>query len=119
MLSYNSSIRVAGVLDGTSTTFFVGERAVTPSIGNLGGGKGHDLCPGFETDGWLCVAQGFYPGNPANLTWDYRRFWSYHLTGVNFSFVDGSVRFVYYGIDSYVYRSLASRNGREAALLEF
>jgi len=45
---------------------------------------------------------------------EYEAFRSDHSGGVNFAFVDGSVRFIDEGIDAAVYKALATRDGAES-----
>ncbi len=126
MIFGNSAIRFADVMDGTSSTLFVGERP--PSKDNWFGwwyaGVGQNL------DGSADMTLGvrdyrntfrapmcprgpyqFQSGSDDNLC-DEFHFWSKHTSGANFLFVDGSVRFLKYSAAS-VLPALATRAGGE------
>ena len=54
-----------------------------------------------------------------NVKYNHLPFGSYHAGGgCNISRADGSVEFVNENIDEYVYRQMATRNGREVTTTE-
>ncbi len=105
------SIRIEDILDGTSTTFLLGERSriAGPAswvgvIGERGpalilGSTGNDDGPNAR------------PPNPTGFS-------SRHRGGSNFAYADGSVRFMKSEIGREVYASLATRMGGEIVELE-
>ncbi|WP_435017473.1 DUF1559 domain-containing protein [Tundrisphaera sp. TA3] len=130
MFYRNSRLGFRDVTDGSSQTFFVGERS-------------HDLSyvtwTGRAIGGWLFTTPSFEggrnkfnpdpeesytmiigpiglehqprtPNYPAAHVEDYR---SRHPGGVNFLFGDGSVRFIKDSINETVYQALATRAGGE------
>jgi prepilin-type processing-associated H-X9-DG protein len=60
---------------------------------------------------------GFLPPrvNQANYTGeiDGAHYWSFHGTGANFLYADGSVHFMAYGLAPATFRQLCTRNGGE------
>jgi prepilin-type N-terminal cleavage/methylation domain-containing protein/prepilin-type processing-associated H-X9-DG protein len=126
MLYIDSRVSMSLVSDGTSNTLFVGERPPSPDdrfgwwyagIGQLGNGS---------ADAFLLVRERnqtfraptcpngpyhFGPGE-ADDQCDMFHFWSQHIGGAHFLFVDGSVRFLRYDADALM-PALATRAGRE------
>jgi prepilin-type N-terminal cleavage/methylation domain-containing protein/prepilin-type processing-associated H-X9-DG protein len=112
MFSGSRAIRFQDVLDGTSNTILIGERAANS-----------------EAHGWLgsCTWVGAVPGAhqhlarvvgqadrvPNEVLGDFANFASYHPSGAHFAMVDGSVRMISDEIDQRVFRSLATRAGGE------
>lgn len=122
LLFLDSSVRLAQVIDGTSTTLLVGERPINAEIrgGRWQGGWGHwgtgdaylgvretavsaDICPDYP--------YAFRGGDKADPCSAYH-FWSYHPGGANFLFADGSVRFLTYSANE-ILPALATRDGGE------
>jgi prepilin-type N-terminal cleavage/methylation domain-containing protein/prepilin-type processing-associated H-X9-DG protein len=131
------SIRMANVSDGLSNTLMVGERPPSADMifgwwfagagyddsgtadvvlgghdlllyKNTGGFKGTYNCTHFDANSKL----GLKPGD-VNEPCDRSHFWSMHSGGANFLLGDGSVRFLYYGIDDKTFQALCTRNGNE------
>jgi prepilin-type processing-associated H-X9-DG protein len=125
VLFTDSRIRMADVRDGSSNTVMVGERPPSRDLafgrwyGGWGPwGMGNAFLGVRETD----VADTFYhcPPGPyrfekgsVNDPCSIYHFWSFHLGGANFLFVDGSVRFLSYSADS-IMPALATRDGGES-----
>jgi prepilin-type processing-associated H-X9-DG protein len=61
---------------------------------------------------------GYQPGTIGSLH-DWMHHWSFHPLGANFSFADGSVRFIPYSISTKTLQALATRAGGEAITLDF
>lgn len=127
MFYRNSRVRIAQVTDGTTNTLFVGERssnlAYATWTGSVTGGQVPPKIPdpfGFGPEGAPILTLGHTgnyldvpphtPNSPVNHVDD---FWSRHSLGVNFLFVDGSVRNINDQIDPTVWWSLGTRAGAE------
>jgi prepilin-type processing-associated H-X9-DG protein len=135
-------IRIASISDGTSNTLMVGERP--PTVDLFGGwwfaGYGFDgsgvgdvtlgaretvfaanvqITPSGGGPSVPCPATkvGFQPGTINDLC-DQVHFWSWHPAGANWTFGDGSVRFISYGMND-VLPQMCTRNGGEVVLQDF
>jgi prepilin-type N-terminal cleavage/methylation domain-containing protein/prepilin-type processing-associated H-X9-DG protein len=133
----NSSVTIAGITDGTSSTVMVGERPSSNSLeyGWIWAAAGYDDVNWGEGDQVLGVRSRLY--NPSTPPDYYRpgalndpnndhvdHYWSLHPGGGMWLFADGSVRFISYtagtrvvttisGIPVTLMEALASRNGGE------
>ncbi len=130
MFFRNSRLGFGDISDGTSQTFFVGERSHNLS---------YVTWTGRAIGGWLFTTASFEggtnkfnpepeesftmilgpveaengprtPNHPRAHVEDY---WSRHPGGVNFLFGDGAVHFIKDSINTSVYQSLATRAGGE------
>jgi prepilin-type N-terminal cleavage/methylation domain-containing protein/prepilin-type processing-associated H-X9-DG protein len=131
----NSSTNIRNVTDGLSNTIFVGERSSNHSPSTWTGAVAGGRCPA-----WMAVAPPFPyqmpPGPPydnadfgealvlahCNAThlpsadfpiYDPDTYYSYHNSGANFLFGDGSVHFLSKNIDGNTYQYLATIAGGE------
>jgi prepilin-type processing-associated H-X9-DG protein len=122
----NRSMRIAEITDGLSNTLFVGERASNMSsvtwTGAVTGGvvpaqrypDPADRLANAELASALVLAHGsrdHLPNNP--LVFDADATSSYHTSGVNFLFGDGSVQSINNSINGLVYEALLTRAGGE------
>ncbi len=125
----NSSVRIADITDGTSSTFLFGERnridfnlnaVYGPNfMENHSGWAWTNTLPGFDYLGgsvaainWACPAVNSDPG----FVYEDIRFSVYgsgHTQGANFCFCDGSVRFLNNNTPVVVLQQLSTRNGSE------
>jgi prepilin-type processing-associated H-X9-DG protein len=119
----NSKIRLKDVIDGSSKTLAVGERA--RKLGNatwVGSVTGAILFPEDDnaagqrhpenSSGMVLghAGEGIGPGDDGG---DVNQFYSLHGAGVNFVFVDGHVTFLPSTIDKKTYLALSTRAGGE------
>lgn len=116
VLYSRSSVTMAMISDGTSSTIMVGERGAVAA-----GGYAYQY--GWWFAGWgeagsgnqdnlLSVNDALQPGssdNGAAANW----FWSHHPGGSHFLFGDAHVGFLPYGIDYNTYRAMGTRAGGE------
>jgi prepilin-type N-terminal cleavage/methylation domain-containing protein/prepilin-type processing-associated H-X9-DG protein len=123
----NRSLQVKDILDGLSNTLFVGERCTNMSnttwvgavqgsvVSDLRYANSDDQLAHAEGDCALVLAHGsttHLPNNP--LVFDADATASFHVSGVNFLFGDGSVQVINDKINPNTYQALCTRNGGEA-----
>jgi prepilin-type N-terminal cleavage/methylation domain-containing protein/prepilin-type processing-associated H-X9-DG protein len=137
VLFNSSGIKLTAITDGTSNTLMAGERPPSEDLdfgwwfagyGYDGSAVGDNLMatndPNYPqtlwtewgiggTNGQMCPTTniGFRPGKASNPC-DQTHFWSQHVTGANFLFCDGAVRFLSYDANN-VLIALGTRNGSE------
>jgi len=132
----NSRVAIADVRDGTSATLMIGERSRNLADAAWPGSFGSRTEPASlcAKAGWpvqSCVGlmflltgrtgpssdiiRGSIPGGgtPNHTAAGADGFWSRHPGGCNFSFCDGSVRFIKETVSPMIFRGLASRAGGE------
>jgi prepilin-type N-terminal cleavage/methylation domain-containing protein len=112
------AVAIAKVTDGTSQTLFVGERPIITWSNNGGDfgwwawGHGLNSPPAGRGDNVLDSFGGLRPGSQrADALDDVFHWWSYHASGGQFLFVDGSTRLLSYDIDHNTLLALSTRNG--------
>jgi prepilin-type N-terminal cleavage/methylation domain-containing protein/prepilin-type processing-associated H-X9-DG protein len=123
----NRRLRIADITDGLSNTLFVGERATNMSSSTWTGAVTNGVVPAqrypdpvdqlanAEGAAALVLAHGsreHLPNNP--LVFDADATSSYHDSGVNFLFGDGSVQSISNTINGTVFEALLTRAGGEA-----
>lgn len=102
----NSRISLHQIMDGTSTTFLLGERARASGPSTWNGAAG---------DNGPALVLGSTGGDPGPNAMPRRptQFSSRHDGGAYFGFGDGSVRFVKSNVGAAIYAALATRNGED------
>jgi prepilin-type N-terminal cleavage/methylation domain-containing protein len=110
-----SEIGFRNILDGTTHTYFAGEKALHPDHYYSGESRtdNHALFSGDDWDniGWTHQP----PVQDINERDDGRRFGSPHDVGVYFAMCDGSVRLVSFDVDPQVHRFLGNRQDGETS----
>jgi prepilin-type processing-associated H-X9-DG protein len=110
------TVRYAVVTDGLSNTLLMGERGIPDDQywGWFVWGTGDPGIQDGTGDALLATQNGLAPGNslsPADT--DVEHYWSYHPSGAQFAFLDGSQHFITYDIDFSVFTALGTRAGQE------
>src|SRR5262249_29822106 len=123
--NWKSPVRMADIVDGTSSTFMVGEDVFDKDWANVTAPAGNEFSWAHAVGTIRTCAippntTKRLNGNPINVTsgssaeWGtYNGFKSLHPGGVQFVFADGSVRFIADTIPLGTYRAMASYKGRE------
>jgi len=117
ILSSMSCVRMAQIVDGTSTTFLLGERLVQPGFdGSLPFTSAWCGQVAFLDEYDSCSIPHLMPNHFHYLNiseTDPNCFGSRHTGGANFLLADGSLCFINNNIDWRVYEALGTSNGRE------
>jgi prepilin-type N-terminal cleavage/methylation domain-containing protein/prepilin-type processing-associated H-X9-DG protein len=115
------------VTDGLSNSLLFGERPPSPDSGwGVWGYEHLDSCLGTPNRSWYLMYATDLQGNPcpnvqqlfapqlvANNPCDTHHFWSKHNGGGNWTFGDGSVRFLGYSAGSIVIPMMCTKSGGE------
>jgi prepilin-type N-terminal cleavage/methylation domain-containing protein len=104
-----SEIRLTDVRHGTSNTYLLGEKYLNPDAYATGDdpSDNENLYTGFNNDNYRCTAYPPLHDRPGYK--DTYSFGSAHRAGVNMALCDGSIQFVYFGVDPNVHRQAGSR----------
>ena len=128
----NHNMKIAEITDGLSNTLFVGERCTNMSSVTWTGAVTNGVVPAqryplpadqlanAESAAALVLSHGsmaHLPNNP--LVFDADASASFHISGVNFLFGDGTVRAINSTINGAVYEALLTRAGNEAVSDDF
>jgi prepilin-type N-terminal cleavage/methylation domain-containing protein/prepilin-type processing-associated H-X9-DG protein len=123
VMSRHSECLMAFITDGTSNTYLIGEKYVTPDAYITGDDTGDDQgwTEGYDydTNRWVQLGN-INDSNPNNRGYlrpmqdtpgysDCYSFGSAHATGLNMAFCDGAVQFLNYSIDPDTHRRLGNR----------
>ncbi|HEY7310704.1 MAG TPA: DUF1559 domain-containing protein [Gemmataceae bacterium] len=122
----NRAMRIADISDGLSNTLFVGERCTSMSSSTWTGAVTSGVVPAVrypapadqlanaEAAPALVLSHGSRDHIPNNaIVFDADATASFHVSGVNFLFGDGSVHSVTNSINGLVYEGLLTRAGGE------
>lgn len=105
-----SAIQVAHIRDGTSNTYLLGERYISPlwyfSISGAGDDQGWDQGYDWDTMRWTDKA----PRRDRDGYTGLREFGSAHPTGFHMAMCDGSVHRLSFSIDRAIHKRLGHRN---------
>ena len=113
-VSYTQSkVAVAGITDGTSNTYLVGEKTINPDSYLTSGSMGDDSCVygghDYDIARWTANNPNFYPREDTPGVDMYRAFGSAHTSVFHMSLCDGSVRGFNYSISPAIHALLGNR----------
>jgi len=119
----NRSVRIAEILDGTSYTLAIGEKSQNLAQATWTGAVSHAAVPitqlqaedglSPEGGGALVLSHTGELDGPNSKPAHADQFWARHPGGGNFTFADGSVRFIKEKRPLPLFQSLATRQGGE------
>jgi prepilin-type N-terminal cleavage/methylation domain-containing protein/prepilin-type processing-associated H-X9-DG protein len=119
----NRSIRIAEITDGTSQTLAIGEKSQNLARATWTGAVSHAAVPitelqaedGLSPEGGdaLVIAHTGELDGPNSRPAHADQFWSRHPGGANFTFADGSVRFLKEKRPLAIFQAMATRAGGE------
>ena len=115
LVHLRSQIRIGQVADGTSKTYFVGEKYLNPDhyATGLAPGDNESVYSGAGQDLNRWTAPGLRPLQDKPGLGASKRFGSAHASGLNMMFCDGSVRHMPYNITGETHRRLGNRDDGE------
>ena len=119
LVHMRSQVRVGQVSDGTSKTYFVGEKYLNPGdyATGLAPGDNESVYSGAGQDMNRWTAGSLLPQQDRQGLRASMHFGSAHSSGLNMMFCDGSVRHMRYNIDGETHRRLGNRQDSEVTSL--
>ncbi len=107
-----SQIDIAQIRDGTSNTYLIGEKYLSPDHYFTGecAGDNQSMYSGYNHDNHRSVRANYPPMQDRRGAALPENFGSAHAGSFNMSFCDGSVRSISYAIDSETHRRLGLRS---------
>ena len=111
-----SKVRLADVVDGTSSTYMVGEKYLDSAAYESGvdWGDDHSLFMGNDVDVHRWTERA--PMQDRRGVSEFQRFGSAHSSGFQVGLCDGSVRHIGYAIDPILHRNLGNRSDGQVAI---
>ena len=109
IFNVRSQLIMSQIADGTSNTFLIGEKYLTPDnyTTGLDGGDNQSMYLGFDVDTVRFTANPPMQDTPGYV--GYEDFGSAHAIGFHMAFCDGSVQFINYSINPLVHFYLGNR----------
>ncbi len=118
IIHVHSQVTISAIRDGTSNTYFVGERNIDPDhyYDGLAGDDDQGWDVGFDVDNgrWTANNAAYLPTQDRSGVSAGGSFGSAHAAGFNMVFCDGSVHSINYSIDAETHRCLGNRKDGEA-----
>ena len=114
-ISYKRSrVKMADITDGTSNTYMIGEKYLTPDyyFNGWDSADNESIYTGYDNDIGRTTNLAPMPDQPGYS--DQSRFGSAHATGWNMVLCDGSVRIINFSIDATIHRHLGNRKDGSA-----
>jgi prepilin-type N-terminal cleavage/methylation domain-containing protein/prepilin-type processing-associated H-X9-DG protein len=122
VICLHSQVTIAAIEDGTSNTYYVGERYLDPDHYEDGedGGDDQGWDVGLDSDNvrWTVNNNDFRPAQDQSGSTRGGIFGSAHSNGLNMAFCDGSVKTISYSIDLTAYSCLGNRKDHEAIIAD-
>jgi prepilin-type N-terminal cleavage/methylation domain-containing protein/prepilin-type processing-associated H-X9-DG protein len=107
-------VKMKEITDGTSHTLLIGEASPVDGNSAAWSCEGDWAITGVQINwDWRSFASCVSAGGVPSCWWNMRGFRSSHPGGVQFAFVDGSVRFIPDDIDHPIYRAISTRKKGE------
>jgi len=108
-----SQVTPGSITDGSSHTFFAGEKSLAPDnyYNSMDPGDDNSMLQGFDHDTIRWCTQTLLPVRDTRGVFSTNnQFGSAHPAGVHFVYCDGSVRIIPYQINPTIYQNLGCRN---------
>jgi prepilin-type N-terminal cleavage/methylation domain-containing protein len=116
---YRKGVKLREITDGLSNTLFIGEASPEDTNSPAWSSDGDWAVTGVQLN-WDWKSKGQCVSNAGVVTMNQQSCWSNirgfrspHPSGVNFSLVDGSIRFLPDSIEHAIYRALSTRSADE------
>jgi len=111
IMHMRSQVKISQIIDGTSKTYFVGEKYLNPDDYANGQAPGDNeavfMGAGQDMNRWTSINLPPIRDKPGVRA--SQQFGSAHAAGLNMMFCDGSVRFMPFNIDPEMHRRLGNR----------
>jgi prepilin-type N-terminal cleavage/methylation domain-containing protein len=107
-----STVRLAEITDGTSSTFMVGEKFLNPKkwIDGSDPSDNENLYTGFDNDHYRSTGSAYFPPHADSPSLaNFQTYGSAHPSVFNVVLCDGSVRAISYNIDKQTFQFLGNK----------